>query len=206
MLLILAVFQMLAEDYVLVLDYLSRGRGTGFRAEPLVQAIGTKYFTLLELVPKESAQIKIMDKLYVGKDERDKIDHIKRRIESSQLTTTAASEFEKAIEKIVREDEQRFVEFFNKSAPISLKRHQLELLPGLGNKHMMAILKEREIAPFTSYENIEKRVRLMPDPVATVVGRIMDETKDSTQKHYLFTRPPPKEHEQYGKKGGWRKH
>ena len=44
---------MKAEDYVVVLDFLPRGKGSSFKAEPLAQVLGLEYFTLLEVVPKE---------------------------------------------------------------------------------------------------------------------------------------------------------
>jgi putative nucleotide binding protein len=35
---------------------------------------------------------------------------------------------------MVKEQEERFVEFFNKAEPITTKLHQLELLPGIGKR------------------------------------------------------------------------
>ena len=48
-----------------------------------------------------------------------------------------------AINKIIDENNGRWIDFFNKLGPISKRRHQLELLPGIGNKHMWNILRGR---------------------------------------------------------------
>jgi len=189
------VISMLAEDYVIILDYLPRGKSTGFKPEPLAQAMGTEHFTLLELTPKEGADIKIGEKVYVGKENRDKIEFVKGRISYKELTNTAVSELEKTISNIVVQEEQRFLNFYNTSTPITIKRHQLELLPGLGKKHMLNIVKEREVKPFESYADLEKRVPLISKPSKLIAKRIMEELEGEDPKYFLFTRPPSKKKE-----------
>jgi putative nucleotide binding protein len=157
--------------------------------------VGAKHFTLLELTPKAGADIKIGDKVYVGKDDRDKVEFIKGRISYEDLTNTAISELEKTIDRIVVEDEKRFVEFYNTSAPITIKRHRLELLPGLGKKHMQNIVQEREKEPFKSYGDIVKRVPQVPKPARLVARRILEELSEKDIKYYLFSRPPAKKRE-----------
>ncbi len=176
----------LMEEYALVLDYLPKGK-YGTSNEPLAHVIGTKYFTLLEVIPAK--ELKILEKVYIGKEKRDKIRFIKRRISYDELTAAAQAELEAAVEKIVREDLQRFLDFYNNAKPITIRMHQLELLPGLGKKHLTDILEEREKKPFDSFEDIEKRVPLMPDPLKAVIKRIIEELRDPEQKHYLFVRP-----------------
>ncbi|MFH1225508.1 MAG: DUF655 domain-containing protein [Candidatus Diapherotrites archaeon] len=187
---------MKAEEYAIVLDYLPRGKSSAHKSEPIAQVLGTEYFTFLEVVPKEGVELKGMEKVYVGKENRDKIDFIRRRIGFSDLTSNSVSEVEKAVEMLVRENEAKFVAFFNNAQPITLKRHQFELLPGLGKKHMLALVQEREREPFKSYKDIEERVRLMPNPVKTLIRRIMEELEGEEEKHYLFARPPALERDQ----------
>jgi putative nucleotide binding protein len=173
-----------------------RGRGSQLRPEPLAQVLGIDYFTLLEVVPKEGADLKTGDKIYVGRDDRDKIDHIKRRITYKDLTNNSVSEVESFVKKMVSDNEEKYVKFFNESAPITLRRHQLELLPGLGKKHMLSILQEREKEPFKSFRDIAERVHLMPDPALSITKRILQELEgDEDDRHYLFCRPPAKERE-----------
>ena len=184
------------ENYAIVLDYMSRGRGSQFKSEPLAQVLGVDYFTLLEVVPKEGSDLKTGDKIYVGREDRDKIDHIKRRITYKDLTNNSMSEVEVFVKKLVLEQEEKFVKFFNESSSITLRRHQLELLPGLGKKHMLSILQEREKAAFTSFKDISERVHLMPDPALSVTKRILQELEgEDIEKHFIFCRPPAKERE-----------
>ncbi len=183
------------EDYALVLDYLPTGRSSSFKSEPLAQIMGTQFFTLLEIIPK--GQLKALEKIYVGKEERDKVEYIKRRISFRELTANSVSEISRAIEKVIQEDSQKFIDFFNNARSITIKRHQLELLPGLGKKHMTAVLNERRKGPFQSFEDLEKRVKLMPDPVKTLVKRVLLELEDETQRHFLFARPPTRERERF---------
>jgi len=115
----------------------------------------------------------------------EEISHIKRRIRYEDLTGFAKSELEHAVRKIVEEDEKRFVDFFNKAQPITVRLHQLELLPGIGKKHMWEILEARKEKPFESFEDLKKRVKLMPDPMKIIVRRIMQEIHGS-EKHTIF--------------------
>ena len=178
------------EEYALVLDYLPTGKSSSYKSEPLAQVMGITHFTLLEVIPK--SPLKVMDKVYVGKEERQEIQFIKRRIDYKDLTSTAVSELDKAIEKVILEERQKFLDFFNKTGAITIRRHTLELLPGLGKKHMLDVLKERQAKPFESFEDLQKRVPLMPDPLKTLMHRVISELEGKDEKHYLFVRPPSK--------------
>ncbi|MFH1587388.1 MAG: DUF655 domain-containing protein [Candidatus Diapherotrites archaeon] len=181
---------MKVEENALVLDFLPRGKSASYKPEPVAQVIGMDYFTLLEIVPKEGVEFKAMEKVYVGKGERDKVEYIKRRIKFSELTSNALSEIEKTIESLIKGNEKKYVDFFNNASPITIKRHQIELLPGLGKKHVFSILEQREKEHFKSFEDISKRVKLMPNVVNTLVKRIVEELESEEEKHYIFARPP----------------
>ena len=144
---------MMVEEKALVLDYLARGKSSSFKTEPLAQLMGTEYFTLLEVTPKPDADLKALEEVYVGKEDRPKIDFIKRRIAYKDLTNNSLAELEETVEKIIHSNEKKFVDFYNNSRSITLKRHQLELLPGMGKKHMLQIIQEREKGTFESFEN-----------------------------------------------------
>lgn len=176
------------EENAIVLDYLQRGKSDSYKTEPMAQVLGTQFFTLLEVVPK--IDLAIHEKVYIGKDAREKISLIKRRIESKDLTSTALAELNKAIETIVLSDEKRFVEFLNSARPITIKRHQLELLPGFGKKHLFAILEEREKKPFESFADMEARVKLLPNVAKSISKRVMEELEGKDDKHFLFCRKP----------------
>ncbi|VVB99465.1 Uncharacterised protein [uncultured archaeon] len=191
------------EEKALVLDYMARGRSSDIKTEPMAQLIGKAAFTLLEVVPRPGVEFKSLDEVYVGKDERPQIDHIKKRLDYKGLTNNSLNELEGAIQKIVLSDEAKYIAFYNTSRSISLKMHQIELLPGMGKKHMLQLLGEREKMPFTSFEEMKKRLHPFPDPVAAIVKRVAEELEGKDQKFYLFTRPPSQEKEfRHGMYGG----
>lgn len=183
--------QFLRDDNVIVLDFLPRGHSTG-RMEPIAQVIGDKYFSLLEVVVKSEVALKSGDKAYIGEDKRDQIDHIKRRISVNELSSFAKSELPFVIEKIVKENEPRFVDFFNKSQPISTRLHQLELIPGIGRKHLWDIIDERKKGPFASFEDLKSRIKLMPDPSGAIIKRVMEELENDDVRFRLFVSGPTK--------------
>ena len=181
----------LKDENVIVLDFLPRGHSTG-RQEPLAQVIGDKYFSLLEVVIRKDVVLKPGDKAYIGDSKRDQIDHIKRRVSVNDLSSFAKSELPFVVEKLVKENETRFVNFFNTAQPISTRLHQLELVPGIGKKHLWDIIDERKKTPFTSFEDIKKRIKLMPDPANSVIKRVMEELENDDIRFRLFVAGPTK--------------
>ena len=177
------------EEKVLVLDFLPNGypldpRPT-HKKTAIVQAVGKDHFTLLELVPKKGTTLKLMQELYIGPDKRDEIQHIVGRLPMHKLTGTAKQELEFVIKEIVHTNQTKFIEFFNKAQPLSTRMHQLELLPGLGKKHMWEIIEAREEKLFENFADIKTRVKLMPDPEKTVVKRIISEL-EGNEKYHIF--------------------
>jgi putative nucleotide binding protein len=189
---------MTAEENALVLDYMPTGKSSASKTEPLAQVIGKDYFTLLEVVPKTGLHLTVGEEVYVGKDERQKIELVKSRVNYRDLTSNSLSELEEIITKIVESKKEKYLVFFNTSRAISLRRHQLELLPGMGKKHMLALLDEREKKPFETLEEIIVRVKGIPEPVKAIVKRIIEELEGPEDKHYLFVRPPAEPRPQYG--------
>ena len=174
------------EEYAYILDIPPQKRGG--RAENICLAVGDHDFKLFELVYKAGAVINFEDRVYIGKEsaQRTVIDHVKRRIGFEELSSTAQSEIEYAVESAVKADEARFINFYNSAGPISLRKHMLEELPGLGKKSMMAILDEREKEKFKNFEDLTTRVPTVKDPVKLIVARIMLEITDPDRKRYLF--------------------
>ena len=177
------------EERAIVLDFLPQGKSSSFKPEPLALVVGTTHFSLLEVAPKPNVELKPMEEVYIGREERDKVDHIKRRVNYDDLTSTAKEELEKVVEKIIMLNEKKFVQFFNNAGSISLKRHQLELLPGIGKQHLEDILRERQAKPFESLKDIESRVKFLTSPLAILRRHIISEL-EGNEKFYLFARPP----------------
>jgi len=177
------------EENAIILDFLPNGYPLDERPmymkTPVAQAIGKEHFVLLELVPKKEVHLQLYEEVYIGEGKRDKIHHIVGKIPMSKLTRTAESELEFIIKDIVKKNEKMFVDFFNNAKPLSTRMHQIELLPGVGKKHMWEIINAREEKPFESLDDIKKRVKLIPDPEKLIIKRIMQEL-EGTEKHKLF--------------------
>ncbi len=185
------------EEYARVIDFLPDGRPADREREPLAQLMGEKYFTLLEVSIKRGVQVTLGQRIYIGKDAREHVEKIKRRIEFNDLTATARNELPLVGKNVIQDREAEFVTMFNKAGPISIRLHQLELLPGIGKKHLKEILEARETKPFESFKDMQSRVPLLPDPVNLIQTRIADEITGTT-KNFLFVRPPARHHEEYG--------
>ena len=177
------------EETAIVLDFLPNGYPFDDRPmhmkTAIAQAIGKERFVLLELVPKKGIHLQPYEEVYIGEGKRDKIHHIIGRLNTDKLTHTAKAELNLIIDEIVKKNEKRFVEFFNKAQPLTTRMHQLELLPGLGKKHMWEILEARKEKDFESFVDIKKRVKLMPDPEKAVVRGILKEI-EGDEKHRVF--------------------
>src|SRR3989344_620089 len=177
------------EEYAIVLDFLPNGHPfdnkAGFKT-PIAQALGRDHFILLEVVPKKGNFLQPHEEVYIGEGKRDKIHHIYGKVNYERLTQTAKEELNFIIEESVKKDEKRFVEFFNKANPINTRRHQLELLPGIGKKHMLEILERRKEKEFDNFDDIKTRVKLMPNPEKTIAKRILIELKGE-DRYNLFT-------------------
>lgn len=173
------------DEYLIVLDFLPMGKATDKKVEPLAQGIGEKYFSLLEVVIKKGVAVKPKDRIYIGEGKRDVVEYIKRRITYDELTSLAKDNLEGVVAEIVEKDEKRFVNIINMAPPLSTRMHSLELLPGIGKKHLFSLLQERKNKPFESFEDLKKRVEMMPDPKKMVVKRIISEIKNE-DRHRLF--------------------
>ncbi len=169
------------DEYAIVLDYLKKGHTYQAKSHPVAQLVGEKYFSLLEVIPKEGVDLKPMERVYIGNKERDKVRSIIGRVKPEKLTATARNELEYAIEKIVKDNEDRFVKFINESGPITTKQHQLDLLPGIGKKHMWEIIEERKKKPFESFEDLKTRVPSIKNPLKSIVSRILKEIEEDVK-------------------------
>ncbi len=177
------------EEYAIILDYLPNGYPFDprpiHRKTPVAQAIGKSHFILLELVPKRGKNLTANQEVYMGEGKREDIHHIIGKINLDKLTQTAKLELDYVIKDLVKKNESKFVEFFNKAGPINTRRHQIELLPGIGKKHMWEIIEKREEKQFENFEDIKTRVKLMPDPETTVIKRLLMELNEE-DKYKLF--------------------
>jgi len=196
------------EENAIIIDYLPEGYAEDKRPphkrEPVAIAVGDRFFSLIELIPKKDVKMSTGDRVYIGRGERDKIDYIKRRLTFNELTPAAKSELPNVVEKIVTENEKKFVEFFNTSQPLTTRLHQLELMPGIGDKLMWEIIEERKKKPFESFADITARIKAIIDPKKIIVKRVLVEIESEEQvagkaKYRLFTSAPPQKQEKHEK-------
>lgn len=173
------------EEHAIVLDYLPYGYPLEKKMMPIAQAIGLTNFTLLHLVPRRGIKLELKEKVYIGEGKRDRIYYILGRLPREKLTETAKLQLQEFVRGIVEEQEKRFVDFFNKAEAINTRLHQIELLPGFGKKHMMAILEERKNKAFDSFKDIKKRIPNLPDPKKAVEKRLLQEL-ENIERHNLF--------------------
>ena len=178
------------ETHAQVLDYLPYGHPDDsrpvYQKKPLVQAIGEDKFILMELSPKKDKIPAAYDRVYIGEGEREVIDHVTKRLKYKELTPTAKIELPHVLERIVKEDEKRFIHAFNEAKPITTRLNTLDLLPGIGKKLMWAILEERKRGPFSDFEDLTKRVKGLHHPEKIIAKRIEDELREDNIKYKIF--------------------
>ena len=178
------------EEYAYVLDCMPQSSmaSRGMKKETICYAVGDQEFKLFELVPKDGVELFSGDRVYIGKDQklREQIDHVKRRIEHKDLSNFASGELEHVVLQIVMANQDRFIRFYNEAQALTLKKHMLEELPGLGKKMMQAILEERKKAPFKDFADLDARVPMLKGGAKLIVERIILEISDSERRRYLF--------------------
>lgn len=178
---------MTREEKAIILEYLPNGYPLSKQMLPVAQAIGKNTLILLELIPRKGVPLEIGEEVYIGEGKRDKIYYIKGRLHREKLTESAKNQLEEFIKSVVKKREKEFVDFFNKADAINKRIHQIELIPGMGKKHMQEILKQRKEQEFESFEDMKKKVPNLPDPEKAVEKRIFQELTN-LERYNLFTK------------------
>ena len=173
------------DEWAIVLDFLTHGHRGMERSQPVSLVMGETYFSLLEVIVREDVHLKVGDRVYIGDGKRDVVRYIRGRMNMDDLTAAAREEITDIVEEMIDTKPDRFIEFFNVSGSITTRLHQLELLPGVGKKHLWAILDARKEKPFESFDDLKKRVPLLPNPEKMISRRIMDEMSDK-DKYRIF--------------------
>jgi putative nucleotide binding protein len=176
-----------------VLDFLAHGRSDDdrpqYQKDPLAYALGVDDFHLLECTIDGDATVTIGDRLVVDPaGERSAAIASVRAVEYDDLSGGAQSELAYVVEDVVEAQADRFVEFYTEAQPVTLRLHQLNLLPGIGDKLQESILDERRRGPFESFEDIEARVDGLHDAKQVIVDRVMQELTEDDLKYQVFVR------------------
>ena len=174
-------------ETAVVLDVLPHGRADDdrpqYEKEPLAFVLDTADFSLYELTLDE-VSVSIGDRLdlynspEVGRT---------TEIDYEDLPRGARSELEYVVEELVAAEEKRFVAVYNDAQPITLRLHQLNLLPGIGKKLRNDILDARKRRPFESFEDLEARIDGLHSPREVLAERIVEEIRESDLKYRIFT-------------------
>ncbi len=151
--------------------------------------IGTKYLTPLEIILRKGidSETKVGEKLYIGKEKREKVYSIRKKLDPEDLKKIDELDVIPILEKIIDENESFYVNFINNSKSASIKRHQLQLLPNIGEKAFQKIISERENKFFESLEDLENRADI--NIRKSIAKRIFDELT-APDKYYLFVKNP----------------
>lgn len=174
------------EEYAIILDVIL-DNSNNFKSNDVVQAIGTKTYVLLELSLKQDVTLSTGDKVYIGDGKRDEIQYIKRALFFDKLTPTASSELIFTIQDIVEEREEEYVNFLNNCGPITIRQHALEMIPGIGKKHLKDLLEER-YKPFKDFKDVKERCSFLADPSKSFSQRILAEIQGETEYRFFTKR------------------
>ncbi|MDR2943881.1 MAG: DUF655 domain-containing protein [Methanosarcinales archaeon] len=193
------------EEWVWILDYLPYGRETDnrpvYQKKPLIHALGDNKLILMELIPAEGKIPPSHIKTHIGGREEEYVERVKARISFDELSHGAKLELPLVLEHYVTANEERFVQFFSKAEPLSMRQNSLELLPGIGKKLMLDILEESKKGYFTGFADLKTRVPALHNPEKLIVQRIIEEMKGG-QKYYVFAVPPSRSLTQPHEDGG----
>ena len=169
-----------------VLDVFPHGRPDDdrpqYEKEPLAYTVDPEAFRLYEVTLADS-DVSIGDRLDVYNGDlvprASEIDH-------EELPSGAQSELEYVIEDIVEANQSEYVDIYNEAGPITLRLHQLNQLPGIGEKLRNDILDERKRRPFESFEDIDDRIDGLHSPQEVLVERIVEELTADDLKYRMF--------------------
>jgi putative nucleotide binding protein len=176
------------EEYAYVLDYTQRGKSSTVRGREglIVQGIGEEHLTLLELLGVQNMNFEVGERVYIGREGRDKVISVLGRLEYEYISQSAKNDLPAIVEKIVLQNEKRFIDYVNNAQPVTPRIHALELIPGIGKTYMLTIIREREKRKFESFADLQTRVGLR-DPAKLIVKRIVDEIAGQARMN-LFVR------------------
>ena len=151
--------------------------------------VGTNYFQLVDFELNPDANVKVQDKIFIGKDS-EIIKQERSQLSYDDLNRDEEFELEKAVHSIVIANEPKYLKFFNEQ---SKDASQLHLLDDISRKLGSKILTEKELnGDFESFEDIDKRIRFIESSKDLIVKRILYEIIElpkikKGRPAYLFT-------------------
>jgi len=176
------------EEYAYVLDFNERGRSSTVRGREgiIVTAIGEDRLTILEILGIPDSTFEVGERIYIGKEGRTKVQSVLGKLDYKKISDNAKSELAGVVNKIVTQNEKRFVDYLNHAQPLTPRIHALELIPGIGKTYMKQMLDERDKKPFESFVDLQSRVGLK-EPIKHITKRILEEITGETRMN-LFVK------------------
>jgi len=173
---------------VVLLDVLPNGRPDDdrpqYRKSPVAYGLGTDAFRLYELTLDEEADVSVSHRLALDGPAVGRY----REVSFDDLTRNAAAEIEYAVEdtssRAMRSGSSLLLH--DEAGPITLRLHQLNLLPGIGKQLRNKVLDERKRGPFESFEEVSERVTGLHHPREVLVERIVEEIHEEDLKYRRF--------------------
>ncbi|MHA1237545.1 MAG: DUF655 domain-containing protein [Candidatus Hodarchaeales archaeon] len=172
---------------VFVLDFYPQGKSLSRKYaddfNPLVVVITADHFQFFDVVLKRGENVVVGDSITISSS-RPNIFKIKK-IGFNQLSDSAVNLLPEIVQEIVKVSETRFIRFLNHARPLTSQMHQLQLIPGIGNKRLWQILEARKKSPFQTFEDFKDRTGIS-DPILAFTNRIINEINEE-EKYLLFT-------------------
>ena len=170
------------EEYAYVLDFSSMSKSKTVRGRDgiIITALGEERLTLLEILGVEDSTFDIGEKIYIGKEGRTKVQSVLGKLDYEQISGSAQSELTNVVRTIVKNNEQRFVDYVNNAQPLTPRKHSLELIPGIGKTYLKLIIEQINKQKFLNYQDMEERAGLK-EPINHLSKRILEEISGETQ-------------------------
>lgn len=164
------------EEYAYVLDFVERGKSQTVRGREgiILTALGEDRLTLLEILGVENSTFEVGERIYIGKEGRTKVQSVLGKLDYEKISQTAQTEIAGVVQKIITQNEGRFMDYLNNAQPLTPRIHALELIPGIGKTYLSVMLEEREKKKFESFDDLQTRVGLK-DPIKHIAKRILEE-------------------------------
>ncbi len=164
------------EEHAYVLDFVERGKSATVRGREgiIIVGLGEDRLTLLEILGVPDSTFEVGERIFIGKEGRTKVLSVLGKMDYSRISTSAQSEMPSVVEKIISQNEKRFIQYLNNAQPLTPRIHALELIPGIGKTYMKVMLDEREKTPFTDFNDLQNRVGLK-EPIKQLTKRIVEE-------------------------------
>jgi putative nucleotide binding protein len=175
---------------VLVLDYYPQGKSLSRKSaeafNPLAVVISINRLQFFDIILSRGKNVQAGQTLDTSTLKPD-INRI-NKIGFNELSDSAVKILPEIIKKIVMISESRFINFLNQARPLTTQMHQLQLLPGIGNKRLWQIIEARRKTPFKNLDDFTERTGIS-DPIGLFSNRILQEIQGE-EKYQLFIKKP----------------